>query len=65
MTEPEVILSQLEKEIAEAEALGTAGLPQVFRLSLRYAEIAEENRLPEWIDADDEDAPDGLEEDEE
>ena len=65
MADAETTIEELEKAIAAAEAQGAAGLPQVFRLSLRYAEITEENRLPEWIGADDEDAPDGLDEDEE
>ncbi len=60
MTDADHPLDQLRKAIAQAEAMGAAGLPQLFESSLRYAEIIEENRLPEWIDAADEDAPEGL-----
>ncbi len=59
MSDAESLTPQLTQEIAAAEERGVAGLPQVFRLSLRYAEVVEENRLPEWIDADDEDAEEG------
>jgi len=57
-------LGKLQQAITEAEAMGAAGLPQLFTLSLRYAQLIETKRLPDWIGADDDDAPEGLDWDE-